>query len=235
MAGIDIRPVGDGAVLATLGTTVDLALVRQCHALAAAAQHALGPAALDVVPAYASVLVRFDPIEAKLAEVLAAVRGAAELVSAECPAGMRNRPERKRSWKVGVCFGGQHGPDLTASASELGLAEERFVSAFCAAEYTVAFLGYIAGFPYLVGLPDELARPRLAAPRRSVPAGSVGIASRQCGIYPRTSPGGWRLLGRTSATLFDARRDPAALFAPGDEIRFTPVSEFEHAVAKLGT
>jgi len=237
MHGLDIRPVGDAAVVATLGETIDLALVRRCHALAAAVQEALGVAALDVVVAYASVLVRFDPIETELAEVLAAVRGAAEQCGGTAAGGPWTGVRRSRhawkAWKVGVCFGETHGPDLIAAASNAAMSEEQYVQTFCSAEYTVAFLGYVAGFPYLVGLPEQLAQPRLPSPRALVPAGSVGLADRQCGIYPRASPGGWRLLGHTAAPLFDVRRDPPALFASGDTIRFEPVRTIDCATAEV--
>ena len=92
-----------------------------------------------------------------------------------------------------------------------------------AAEYPVYFLGFTPGFPYLGGLDARIAAPRLETPRQHVPAGSVGIAGAQTGIYPLESPGGWRLIGRTTLRLFDAQRDPPALLAPGDVVRFVPV------------
>lgn len=101
-----------------------------------------------------------------------------------------------------------------------GLTADEVVALHTSVDYTVAFLGFAPGFPYLTGLPAQLRVPRLATPRTSVPAGSVAIAGEWCGIYPTASPGGWRLLGRTDVTLFDARRDPAALLTPGTRVRF---------------
>jgi KipI family sensor histidine kinase inhibitor len=114
------------------------------------------------------------------------------------------------------------GPDLRDTAELLGMAPEELVRRHAAAEYRVAFSGFAPGFGYLTGLPPELHVPRLPTPRTKVPAGAVGLAGEFCGVYPRESPGGWRLLGRTEAVLWDADRDPAALLAPGTRVRFRP-------------
>lgn len=123
---------------------------------------------------------------------------------------------------LAVRFGLEGGPDLATVARETGLAEDEVVARFCAAEYTVAFIGFSPGFPYLIGLPPELELRRLAEPRTQVPAGSVAIAGPFAGVYPSATPGGWRLIGRTEEPLFDPRRDPPARFAAGDQVRFAP-------------
>lgn len=130
---------------------------------------------------------------------------------------------------VPVCFGGDFGPDLEAVARAAGMSPEEAVRMFCAATYTVHMIGFLPGFPYLGGLPEPLAAPRLAQPRPAVPAGSVGVAGRQAGIYPLDSPGGWRLLGRTPLVLFDAGREPPSLLKAGDRVRFEPVPEARFA------
>ncbi|HXW50956.1 MAG TPA: carboxyltransferase domain-containing protein, partial [Candidatus Acidoferrales bacterium] len=104
---------------------------------------------------------------------------------------------------------------------------------FCRPEYHVAFLGFTAGFPYLLGLPKVFELPRLPTPRVRVPAGSVALAAGQCGIYPRSSPGGWHILGKTNAEVFDPARETAALFAPGDRVRFHPVASLSDATASV--
>jgi KipI family sensor histidine kinase inhibitor len=114
------------------------------------------------------------------------------------------------------------GPDLRDTAALLRMAPEELVRRHAAAEYRVAFSGFAPGFGYLTGLPPELYVPRLPTPRTNVPAGSVGLAGEFCGVYPRGSPGGWRLLGRTEAVLWNADRDPAALLVPGARVRFRP-------------
>jgi KipI family sensor histidine kinase inhibitor len=115
------------------------------------------------------------------------------------------------------------GEDLSLVASDAGLSTDAVVSLHTGAVYTVAFTGFAPGFGYLTGLPEPLRQPRLASPRTRVPAGSVGLAGEFTGVYPRVSPGGWRLLGHTTATLFDPHADPPALLAPGDRVRFRSV------------
>jgi KipI family sensor histidine kinase inhibitor len=130
--------------------------------------------------------------------------------------------ETAHSHVIEVRYGGEDGPDLLAVAAETGLSPERVVELHSGAEYRVAFVGFCPGFPYLVGLPRELELPRLASPRARVPAGSVAIAGAFSAIYPSATPGGWRLLGRTDATLFDFAATPPAALAPGDRVRFVP-------------
>jgi 5-oxoprolinase (ATP-hydrolysing) subunit B len=221
-----IEPVGDAAAIAIIGDTIDIATVRRVWALAALARDRLGASALDVVPAYASVLVRFDPATSSLAHVIACLRGSAQ----ESDEAVVLTP---RSIMVAACFDGDHGVDLEETAKAAGLTPALFIKRFCAAEYRVAFLGFLAGFPYLMGLPGELAVPRRPSPRDRVPAGSVAIAGTQCGIYPRVSPGGWRLIAQTNAAVFDPAREPAALFAPGDVVRFEPARSLDTAIAEV--
>jgi KipI family sensor histidine kinase inhibitor len=115
------------------------------------------------------------------------------------------------------------GADLSLVARDAGVSEAAVVELHTGAVYTVAFTGFAPGFGYLTGLPDELRQPRLDTPRTRVPAGSVGLAGEFTGVYPRASPGGWRLLGHTSAPLFDPHTDPPALLAPGDRVRFRSI------------
>ena len=140
----------------------------------------------------------------------------------ELPVGAGAREDEHR---LEVRFGGEAGPDLASVARELGFDEARVVELLCAARLRVAFVGFAPGFPYLIGLPRELEIARLASPRPRVPAGSVAIAGPFAGVYPSSTPGGWRLLGRIGGhepPLFDPRRDPPARFAPGDRVRFVP-------------
>jgi KipI family sensor histidine kinase inhibitor len=116
------------------------------------------------------------------------------------------------------------GQDLADVARAWGMSVAEAIGAHTAQEYVVSFCGFAPGFAYLSGLPEALAVPRLATPRPRVPAGSVAVADAWCGVYPTSSPGGWRLLGRTEITLWDTSRDPPALLAPGTRVRFVEVS-----------
>ncbi len=127
--------------------------------------------------------------------------------------------------EIPVVYGGAAGPDLGEVARHAGLSEKQVVELHSANDYVVWFLGFQPGFPYLGGLPEQLATPRRAEPRLQVPAGSVGIGGAQTGIYPLVSPGGWQLIGHTSLPLFDSRRDEPVLLRPGDTVRFVPQKE----------
>lgn len=176
----------------------------------------------DVAPAYASLLVRFDPRCLAHADVETYLRGlwsSGESAGAETP----------RVVEIPVVYGGECGPDLASTAALCGLSAERWVELHADVLYRVYFLGFSPGFAYLGEVPLEIAAPRMDVPRREVPTGSVGIAGRQTGVYPSASPGGWRIIGRTSSRMFDAARSPMSLVSPGDRVKFIPVESLEFA------
>jgi KipI family sensor histidine kinase inhibitor len=174
------------------------------------------PGLVSLTPAYATILATFDParLDAPRAEV--EVR---RLLAETTPADARV----PRLVEVPVCYEGEFAPDLAEVARLRGLEPAEVVRLHAAGEYVVRFLGFSPGFPYLAGLPERLATPRLDRPRVRVAAGSVAIAGAQAGIYPHATPGGWRILGRTPLRLFDATRDPPATLAIGDRVRFVPI------------
>ncbi len=130
-----------------------------------------------------------------------------------------------RAIDIPVVYGKSAGPDLGEVARHAALTEKQVVELHASVDYVVWFLGFQPGFPYLGGLPEQLATPRRDEPRLQVPAGSVGIGGPQTGIYPLASPGGWQLIGHTPLALFDARRDEPVLLRPGDTVRFVPQKE----------
>ena len=215
-----IVAAGDSAVIVRLGTDISLAThARVMELLRGLDLAAPLPGVLDLVPAYASVMVRFDPLLTAYADIERQLR----LILATSRPRVR-ATRRGRLVRVPVEYGGAAGPDLEEVAKLSGLSPDEVVHRHSNAEYRVYFLGFQAGFPYLGGLPPELAVPRLDRPRSEVPAGSVGVAGRQTGIYPVSAPGGWRLIGRTSLRLFDSAVNPPALLRPGDLIKFEPLS-----------
>lgn len=192
----------------------DRALVVERRDVAAAL--AAHPAIEDVRPSRDTMLVCFDPLRVGPDE-LAARMGALPASS----------PAAAGRVEIPVSYGGEHGPDLDEVCRHAGLDREAVIAHHSGAEYVVEFLGFSPGFPYLGGLPPALAIPRLPSPRPRVPAGSVGIARERCGIYPQEMPGGWRIVGRTDAVLFDLAREPMALLAPGDRVSFVPVAALD--------
>lgn len=212
-----VEALADDAWLLHLGDRIDPGTNGRVHALAARIRAERPVWLRDLVPAYASLGVFFDPETIEPDAVRTRLLHEASQ-AAEAPLAAGNQ----RIVEISVAYGGEYGPDLASAAAELGMSIDEFVRRHSAGEYVVGMIGFAPGFPYLLGLDPALALPRLATPRTRVPAGSVGIGGAQTGIYPRESPGGWRLIGRTSRVLFDASRDPPALLGPGDRVRFVP-------------
>lgn len=177
------------------------------------------PGTLDIVAAYATVAIHFDPVvvgDGAYARIAAALRD--RLASLD-PAEDRS----VRNVEIPVRYGGEWGPDLEVVAANTGMSQGDVVRLHAAGDYLVHMIGFAPGFPYLGGLDPRLACPRRDEPRTAVPAGSVGIGGSQTGVYPLESPGGWQIIGRTPLALFDAGRDPPALLRPGDRVRFVPL------------
>lgn len=211
------EPLADDALLVRFGEVIDAA--HNARALEASRLlRERNPSWLrDAVPAYASLAVFFDSGEIGAADPHA-------FVAAQIRATLRSQEAATaisaRIIDIPVCYEPEMAPDLIEAANELGIATDELIQRHSSASYTVAMIGFAPGFPYLLGLPDSLALPRMATPRTRVPAGSVAIGGKQTGIYPRESPGGWRLLGRTPLVLFDTARAAPALLTPGDRVRF---------------
>ena len=217
---VRIERFGEAALLVVLGDRVDAAINDRVHQLAvrmsvrAAHIGGLGPP----IPAYASVLLPFDPLvleEAAVRDMIA--------VALDAAGGPSMTADRTGIISVPVRYGGPDGPDLTEVAARTGRSEADVVRLHAAVEYRVFCMGFVPGFPYLGLVPEELALPRRPTPRLRVPAGSVAIAGRQTGIYPADTPGGWHLIGRTDLPAWDPRREPPALLEPGARVRFVPV------------
>ena len=211
-----IRPSSDRSLLVSFGEEISLEAHRQVSALTHCFEGIRG--ILNLHPAYASVSIDFEPRLHSHQTVERLVRERMESV-------FHAPPAAGRTIEIPVSYGGEFGPDLGDVARHTGLAPERVVELHAAAEYLVYFVGFSTCFPYLGGLPPELATPRLANPRKHVPVGSVAIGGSQAGIYPLASPGGWRLIGRTSLRLFDPEVVPPPLLRMDDRVRFIPVAE----------
>lgn len=199
-----IRPFGESALLVETGSA------QRAQALAVAVRESVAEA-VAVVPGLESLLIEFHPS----VDPAGVVRDLERLAASFGDVAVTGRDVT-----IPVAYGGDAGPDLADVARLCGLSEEEVIERHLGSELRVLFLGFAPGFAYLGGLADELRVPRLATPRTRTPAGSVAIAESMSGIYPADLPGGWRIIGRTALTLFDPRRDPPALLAPGDRVRF---------------
>lgn len=217
---------GCGALTIEFGREVDPAAAARVQALDRAVQAAIDrgalPGVIETMPTFRSLTVLYDPLRTRRAALDAAL---APLLAAPVEAATG----AGRCWRLPVAYGGEAGADLPALAESAGLSPEAVVQLHAGAVYRVAMIGFLPGFPFMDGLPAALHRPRRTEPRLRVPAGAVAVAMGLTAIYPWPSPGGWHLLGRCPVPLFDASRAAPALLAPGDRVRFTPVTPDELA------
>lgn len=210
-----LLPAGDAALTVEFGSEIDPVLNRQVQALAALLMAQAPAGLIEVVPTYRSLLIRYDPLHVAYGEVVG-------WVETHLPKLEAIPSTQTRLVEVPTMYGGEAGPDLTFVAQHCGLTVDEVISIHSSTEYTVYMMGFTPGYPYMGKLDERLNTPRLETPRKLVPAGSVGIAGLQTGIYPLDSPGGWRIIGRAHLTLFDATSETPFLFAPGDRVRFVP-------------
>jgi inhibitor of KinA len=222
MTPLTFTPLGDSAVRVGLTSKVDPAEHRRVLAFDRALAAASVPGVIEWVPTYLGVTVHYRPHEIRYAEIC---RRLGELAASSRDAAL----PPSREYVLPVCYGGEFGPDLEFVAKHHGLGPAEIAARHSRPAYFIYMLGFAPGFPYLGNLPEELTTPRLDVPRKSVPAGSVGIGGSQTGVYPLATPGGWRIIGRTPVRLWDpARRPPVALEA-GNWLRFRPVTAEEFA------
>jgi len=207
---------GDTALVVEFGDQVDRAVSDRVIALAEAVAARAIPGVVELVPTFRSLMVHYDPLRVGHDELEAAISPLLGEVGAI--------EHRDRLFTLPVSYGGVLGPDLEEVAERTGLAPAEVIRLHSAVTYHVYAIGFLPGYPYMGDGPQELSLPRRETPRLRVPMGSVCIAFRQTGIYSLESPAGWHLLGRTPVRLFDIRREKPVLLAPGDKVRFEPVS-----------
>lgn len=219
-ASEQIVAASDESFLVQLGPTPTPDVTRRVRAVTEELLRQSPPWLFNCHPGYRSVLVEFDSLAVEADRVQAFL---ANLLESTITA----TADPERLVLVPVCYDPEFGLDLADVAAHHGLATDEVIRRHTAPDYPVHFLGFIPGFAYLGGLDPMLATARLATARPRVPAGSVGIGGEQTGVYPVSSPGGWRLIGRTPLRLFDPSADPAALLTIGDRVRFQSISRAE--------
>jgi|RhiMetdeSRZDD1v2_1073273.scaffolds.fasta_scaffold100482_3 inhibitor of KinA len=208
-----IVPLGDSAVLIQLGDEIDITTNQRVHALTALINISPLVGVIETVPAYATLLVHYDPLILSFVQIKNYLR--------ERIAQVHDNESRKRKQvEVPVRYGGEYGVDLESVARHCQLQIEDVIRIHSEKIYTVFMMGFTPGFPYMGKLDDAIIMPRLETPRTRVPAGTVAIAGSQTGIYPIDSPGGWQLIGWTPLQLFNPESESPFLFSPGDEVKF---------------
>jgi KipI family sensor histidine kinase inhibitor len=211
-----LLPLGDAAATLRFGAAIDPALNARAHAFCATLEAAPPPGLREWAPAFASVTLWYDPDALSFDALQNLCRQLAPAPETP-PSGVTH--------ELPFCADKDFAPDLAEVARANGLTPAAWLDRFAAVTFDVHMLGFLPGFAYLGGLPQELDAPRLATPRAKVPERSVAIADGMCAAYPFASPGGWRLIGRTPTQMFDARAEKPALLAPGDRVRWRPVDK----------
>ncbi len=218
-------PAGDSAIAVEFGREIDLNINNQVAAMRTVIEAAIDEGKLkgivELVPTYGSLLVVYDQLAVGYAGLIEQLKILAEgLEGVEIP--------DREVVEIPVVYGGEYGPDLGIVAQLNSLSEDEVIKRHSEAEYPIYMLGFVAGFPYLGGMDKSIAAPRKQTPRLKIPAGSVGIAGQQTGIYSVESPGGWQIIGRTPLKLYDADREKPILLRAGQSIRFKPITEAEY-------
>ncbi|MDF2499539.1 MAG: hypothetical protein K0Q77_253 [Anaerosporomusa subterranea] len=222
MSEIRFLQAGDQGLVVEFGNEINAQINRQVHNLARALSSQALPSILEVIPTYRSLLVYFDPLQ--ISRLALTKRIESLLDAQDTPEASQAEPEAARIVHIPVCYGGEFGPDLDFVAQHNGLSTDEVIRIHTSTPYQVYMLGFTPGFPYLGGMSDKIATPRLEKPRVKIPAGSVGIAGSQTGFYPIESPGGWQLIGRTPINGFDANSPNPFAFAAGDFLQFKSVA-----------
>lgn len=216
-----IVPAGDAAVFVTFVDRLDAGINARVVWLADELRRTSPMGVRDIVLAYHSLAVYFDPLRTDRARLTTWLEGSA---AASRDAGIPPAMTRR----VPVCYGGSYGPDLVGLAATSGLAESEIIARHLAPVYRVFMIGFTPGFAYMGPVDPTIAFPRRATPRVRVPVGSVGIAGSQTGIYPSETPGGWMIIGRTPVRPFRPTRPDPFLFKPGDAVQFESITADEY-------
>jgi len=213
-----VRPSGDTMLLVEWEQVIDPVINQRAIALAARLQSRVGHLVRDIVPGYCSVGVHFDPLLTDVAVLERAIDEEARALRDD------EAPPDRAVIEIPVRYGGAEGPDLAGVAEWAGCTVAEVVERHAGRSYRVYMLGFVPGFAYMGRVDASIATPRHRVPRERVPAGSVGIAGEQTGVYPMATPGGWRIIGQTDTLMFDAARSTPNLVGPGDRVRFVPVT-----------
>ncbi|GGA26555.1 5-oxoprolinase subunit PxpB [Paenibacillus physcomitrellae] len=233
-SGPQIHLLGDSGLVIKFGESIELETHKRIRQLSEYLEHHPFTGMTEYVPAFTTVTIYYDPwkVAAEPASADGEVRRPPfEIVKAAVLNLLLELKDTETAppdtVRIPVCYGGDLGPDLQEVAATNGLTEEEVISFHCSGEYLVYMLGFAPGFAYLGGMSSRIATPRRQTPRLAIPAGTVGIAGEQTGVYPIETPGGWQLIGKTPIRLFVPERTPPTVLKAGDLVRFYPISRKE--------
>jgi inhibitor of KinA len=218
-----IFPLGDSAVVVSLGDEIGVEALERVRTVVDLLESAPPEGMIEYVPAFTTVTVIYDPLTVGAEQFTSRLRALLDRKA------VRATATEGKLVEVAVSYGGEAGPDLEFVAAHTGLTSDEVITIHCEGEYLVYMIGFSPGFPYLGGMSDRIAAPRRDSPRDKVPAGTVGIAGKQTGIYPTESPGGWQLIGHTALELFRPDESPPSLLRAGDRVRFRAVAPPERS------
>lgn len=216
-----MQPQGDAAVQVVVGDRIAMEVHERVIQFARLLDKAANPGVVEWIPTYTTVTVIYRPDRLSYSEICTWLASLIENVEL-------SDPVEPNMVQIPVRYDEDCGPDLPFVAGHAGISVKEVIRRHCAPDYTVYMIGFVPGFPYLGGMDERLAAPRLASPRPSVPAGAVGIGGMQTGVYPLTTPGGWRIIGRTPLRLYDAQRERPSLLQAGDRVRFVPIDQSQY-------
>ncbi|AXI10248.1 allophanate hydrolase [Oceanobacillus zhaokaii] len=216
-----IDAYGDMGLRIQLGATISKETNEKIRSLALCLEKEKIPGVIEWIPTYTAISISYDPYIItydKLKNRIMKLQ--ATMVSVKPPPAMVVH--------LPVCYGGEYGPDLETVANHNGISIEDVINLHADVDYLIYMMGFTPGFPYLGGMSEKIATPRLRSPRQKIPVGSVGIAGAQTGVYSMETPGGWQLIGRTPVRLFDSSKQEPILLQAGNYVRFVRITESEY-------
>ncbi|WP_067726096.1 5-oxoprolinase subunit PxpB [Oceanobacillus damuensis] len=225
---LQITAYGDAGLRVDFGNTISEEINEKIRSFCMYLEKEQIPGVIEWIPTYTAVSIVYDPYLILFDELKKRIKLMEDQLSnLDLPAA--------EVVHIPVLYGGEKGPDLLRVAQRNGLSEEEVISVHTGTDYLIYMMGFIPGFPYLGGMSKKIAAPRLSNPREAIPAGSVGIAGEQTGIYPLDSPGGWQIIGQTPVTIYDPNREQPILLRAGNYIRFVPITseEFDRIEAEV--
>ena len=220
-----LHPFGDNGIMIELGTTISLDIQKRVRAIASFLDQNRFDWMIEYIPAFTSVTVLYDIGHHELIkDGRYPYEQACEKLKEGIVGGVLEEAQLPRVVEIPVCYGGKFGPDLEFVARHNGLSIEEVVRIHKTTTYNVHMIGFAPGFPYMGGMSGKIAAPRKETPRLAIPAGSVGIAGKQTGIYSIETPGGWQIIGRSPIQLFRPFNNPPSLLQAGDVVSFTEIT-----------